>query len=122
MKKFIGIKILAAALILATLATDSMAQARISFARGKSSATVTGTIAAGAKRDYVLTAKEYQTMTIRVTSGNGDVLFEASDVHGSFGDYDDYAQIETDASGNHWITLENMGNRSSKFTMTVSIR
>ena len=123
MKKIIGIKILTIALILATLTTNSIAQTRISFGRNRTSATVTGTLASGATREYVLTAKEYQTMTIRLSSGNGEVSFDASDVHGSFGDHDDgYAQFETDANGNHWITLENTGNRSTRYTLTVTIR
>jgi hypothetical protein len=123
MKKHIGIKLLAMALILATLATDSMAATRIRFARGKSSATVTGTIPSGATREFVLTAQEYQTMTIRVSSNNDEVTFDASDIHGSFGEHEDgYAQFETDASGNHWITLENTGNRATRYTLTVTVR
>jgi len=123
MKKYIGIKFLAAALILATLATNSMAATRIRFARGKTSATVLGMIPSGETREFVLTAQEYQTMTIRVSSSNGDVTFDARDIHGTFGEHEDgYAQFETDADGNHWITLENTGNRSTRFTLTVSIR
>jgi hypothetical protein len=123
MKKYIGIKILAAALLLVTLASDSMAATRIRFARGRSSATVTGTIPAGATREYVLSAQEYQTMTIRLSSNTGDVTFDASDVHGSFGEHETgYAQFETDADGNHWITLENTGDYSTRYTLTVSVR
>jgi hypothetical protein len=123
MKKYIGIKFLAVALLLVTLASDSLAATRIRFARGRTSATVTGTIPAGATREYVLTADEYQTMTIRLSSNNGDVTFDASDIHGSFGEHEDgYAQFETDANGNHWITLENTGDYSTRYTLTVSVR
>lgn len=123
MKKYIGIKLLAVALLLTTLASDTMAATRIRFARGRSSATVTGTIPAGGVREYVLTAQEYQTMTVRLSSNNGDVTFDASDIHGSFGEHEQgYAQFETDANGNHWITLENAGDYSTRYTLTVSVR
>ncbi|MGC2235736.1 MAG: hypothetical protein WA584_06220 [Pyrinomonadaceae bacterium] len=123
MKKLIGIKFLAVALILVSLTTDTMAQTRITFGRGRTSATVTGTLGSGSTREYVLTARESQTMTISLSSGNDEVTFDASDVHGSFGEHEDgYAQFDTDANGNHWITLENTGNRATKYTMRVTIR
>jgi len=123
MRKIFGIKLLAAALILATLSTNSFAFSRIRFGRGRSSATVAGTLAPGGVTKYVLTAREYQTMTVRLSSGNDNIRFEIADTHGKFDTYyDGYAQIETDANGDHWITLKNRGRYATRFTMTVSVR
>lgn len=123
MKKFIGIKLLAIALMMTTLATDSMAQTRIRFGRGRSAATVTGSLAAGATRQYVLSVSEGQTMTVQVTSGNNNMQIDIDDVHGHIDYYNDgYAQIVTDANGDHSITLENQGGKLTKYSMTISVR
>ena len=123
MRKFFGIKLFAVALILTTLATNSFALSRIRFAPGRSSATVAGVLGAGEVTKYVLTAREYQTMTVEVKSGNDDIRFSIADVHGLFDNYDNgYAEVETDANGNHWITLRNRGRYATRYTMTVRVR
>jgi hypothetical protein len=120
MKKLIGIKLLAVALILATLTTTLMAQSRLRFGRGATSTSVSGTLAAGGARNYVIRLSEGQTFTINVTSGNDDISIQASDVHGDFNAVDNYFETETDANGDHYITIRNSGRRSTRFTMTVS--
>ena len=123
MKKIIITKILAVALLLASFTTNSFAASRISFARGRSSATVSGTLRAGTTTKYVLRARDYQTMTVVLRSGNDNISFNIVDKHGIFDTYyDGYAQIETDANGDHWITLKNRGRYSTSFTMTVTVR
>ena len=123
MKKLIITKILAVALLLASFTTDSFALSRIRFARGRSSATVSGTLRAGAATKFVLRASEYQRMTVVLNSGNDNISFNVADVHGLFDTYyDGYASIETDANGDHWITLKNRGRSSTNFTMTVTVR
>lgn len=123
MKKLLLTKTLALALLLATFATNSFALTRIRFGRGRTSATVSGTLAAGATTKYVLTAREYQMMTVWLGSGNDNVRFDIADTHGLFDYYyDGYAEIETDGNGNHWITLKNTGRRATRYTMTVSVR
>lgn len=123
MKKLIGMKILAIALVLTSLATDSLAQTRIRFVRGRSAATVNGSLASGATRQYTLSVSENQSMTIQVTSGNNKIQIDVDDVHGHIDYYEDgYAQLTTDANGDHSITLKNQGGRATTFTMTVSVR
>lgn len=123
MKKLIITKFLAVALLVAAFTTESLALTRIRFAPGRSSATVSGVLRAGETTKYVLSAREYQTMTVRLYAGNDDVRFGIADIHGLFDNYyDGYAQIETDANGNHWITLKNQGRRPTRYSMTVSIR
>ena len=74
MRKLFITKILAVALLLASLTTDSFALSRIRFAPGRSSASVSGTLRAGASTKYVLRASEYQTMTVRLSAGIPTVI------------------------------------------------
>jgi hypothetical protein len=122
MKKIIGIKILAIALILVSLTTDTMAQTRIRFARGRSSATLSGTLPSGSTRAYIISVRRNQTMTINVTSGNNNIQLDIDDVDGHIEYGDGYSQIYTNNNGDHWITLKNEGNRVTKYTMTVTVR
>jgi hypothetical protein len=123
MRKLFITKFLAVGLLVASLATNSFAASRISFLRGRSSATVSGTLRAGDTTKYVLRASEYQTMTVVLRSGNENISFNIVDKHGIFDTYyDGYAQIETDANGDHWITLKNRGRGATRYTMTVTVR
>ena len=123
MKKLFVTKLLAVALLVASFSTNSFAASRISFLRGRSSATVSGTLRAGATTKYVLRASEYQTMTVVLRSGNGDISFKIADKHGLFDNYENgYARIETDANGDHWITLKNWGRSATRYSMTVTVR
>ncbi|CAN5578768.1 hypothetical protein BH10ACI1_BH10ACI1_26900 [soil metagenome] len=120
LKKF-GFKFAVIAVIALSLVSETVAQTRLRFARGGTSTTVSGTLAARSARRYVLSLSEGQTFSIGVTSGNNNVSIKASDVHGTFEEkYDGYFEVETDANGDHYITLRNNGNRSTRFTMTVS--
>jgi hypothetical protein len=122
-RKLLVTKILAVALLVASFSTDTFALSRIRFARGRSSATVSGTLRAGQTTKYVLRASEYQTMTVTLRSGNDNISFNIVDEHGIFDNYyDGYAQVETDANGDHWITLKNRGRSATRYTMTVRIR
>ena len=120
MKKLIGIKILAATLIIFSLASDSLAQTRITFARGRTSKTLSGTLAAGGARSYVIRLSIDQTFTVDVSSGNDEISIKVRDVHGSFNEEFGSFETTTDANGDHYITIRNTGRRSTRFTMTVS--
>ena len=120
MKKIIGLELLALALILTTLTTDLMAATRISFSRGATSKTLSGSVAPGGARTYVIRLGEGQTFSINVRSNNGEVSVQARDIHGNFDEEYSYFETETDASGDHYITVRNNGRRATRYTMTVS--
>ena len=122
MLRKIGFKFVVITAIALSLVTDSMAQTRIRFARNRTSATVAGTLASGATRAYVIRLAENQTLTINVVSGNNEIQIDLDDVHGHVDYYDGYGSVETDADGDHTITLENLGSRATRYTMTVSAR
>ena len=120
LKKF-GFNFVVIAAIAFSLVTDTMAQTRLRFASGGTSTTVSGTLGARASRRYVVRLSEGQTFTVSVDANNNNVSIKASDVHGAFEEeFGGVFEVETDANGDHYITLKNNGGRSTRFTMTVS--
>ncbi len=91
-------------------------QTRIRFARGKSSATVSGNLAAQARRSYVVGASRGQTMTVSVSSGNGEVWVDIGGNELGTGD-----TIELRSTDDYIITVHNDGY-STGFSLYVSIR
>ena len=120
--KYIGIKFLAIILILSAFTTDSMAATRISFARGRSATTLRGSFDAGSTREYVIGVRRSQTMTIEISSDNNSIVIDVDDVNGHLEYGDNYSQIRTNANGDHYITLKNDGNGSTRYAMTVTVR
>ena len=123
--KHIGIKLALIALILTALTTDSPAQSptRVKFAKGRSAATLTGSLAPDAVREYVLGVSAGQTMTVQVTSGNNKIDLEITGRSGhlEWGD-NGYAQVEINENGDHYVTVKNSGGKMTKFSMTVTVR
>lgn len=115
MKK-VAAKFLAVALLLTLAASATMAQSRIRFARGRSSATVGGRLASLASRSYVLGASAGQTMTVRVNSGNGRVWV---DIGGN--DVRRGTTIQLRSSDDYIITVHNEAG-ATNFSLFVSIR
>lgn len=109
------VKIFALSMIFAMSNSVSLAQTRIRFGRGRSSATVSGSLSADGSRMYVLRAGAGQTLYARVSSGNGQVTITGANGNGS----DDY-EITTD-DGDNSIGIYNPGG-ATRFTLTVSIR
>ena len=116
MLKKIGLKFLVLAMIGLMATADLTAQTRIRFRRGSSSATVSGTLAAGATRSYVLRASSGQSLTATLSCGNGKCDFTEGNLHDT--SYSEYV----DRNGDVYISIDNHGTRSTRFTMTVSIQ
>jgi hypothetical protein len=100
--------------------TNLAAQDRINFRRGASSASVSGRIGAtqgfgsGHYRYYVVRARGGQTITATVSSGNGKVYFAQNDRK--------TYRIRTDRLQDYEINIFNSGEKSTKYSLTVSIR
>ena len=114
MKKKIFLKLFSIALVFAMLGSDVLAQSRISFRRGRSSATVGGPIGAKGYREYLIRGRAGQVMTIKISSGNGAVTANAGSASGK-----DFSVEMT--GGDHLITVYNSGG-ATRYTMTVMIR
>lgn len=102
---------LIALLVAAFCSEAALAQTRIRFARGRTSATVSGTIGGGGQRSYVLGARYGQVLSGNVSSRNGCVKFTEGSTSTSF----------ITESGNNYLSLTNYCSRATRFTMTVSI-
>ncbi len=122
MKKF-NLSILAAMLIVALTVKDLSAQTRISFARGKSSTTVSGTLSkrggSNSIKSFVVSARAGQHLSVVVKSRGDNVYTNMSNEEGERGP-DMYYTL--DSNGDHEFIIENVGERAAKYTMTVSIR
>ena len=117
------IRLLAMILVAVSLNTFSFAQTRIKFARGRSAATLKGTIASGATREFWIDVRQGQTMTVQITSGSNKIDLEISGRSGhlEWGD-NGFAQIEIYESGDHAISIRNSGRSTTAYTMTVTVR
>ena len=83
---------------------------RIMFKKGTSSASVSGKLAAGASRTYVMRAKENQEIQAVVSGKN--VLLDNGMLTMSY----------STPNGDNYIKVTNHGKTSTNFTMTVSIQ
>ena len=87
------------------------AQTRIKFAKGRSSATVSGSIGGNLHRTYVLGAAEGQSLSANVSSKNDCIKFTEGTTSVNL----------AMRSGNNRLSLTNYCSRMTAFTMTVSI-
>lgn len=109
MKKFnIGALIL---ILIVVSSSYVFSQTRIRFARGTTSASVSGTLYGGGTRTYVLSARSGQYLSANVSSRNGCVTFQNGETSASY----------TTISGNNHLYVGNGCGRTTSFTLTVSI-
>jgi len=115
MQRGSALKVVALLLVLVVSSADVLAQKRIRFQRGRSSATLRGPIGPNGYTEYVVDGRAGQVMTIEITSGNGSVIVNAGHASGkSF-------SLEM-TGGDHLLSVVNTGRRATNYTMTVSIR
>ena len=100
---------------------------RIKFAKGRNSATVSGTVIRGDRDTYILGARGGQTMTVSITSREDNAVFQIETPDGDFlpraGEMDDARKWSgrLPADGDYRIIVGGTrGNASYK--VTVSIR
>jgi hypothetical protein len=98
-------------LIVLSMSSELFAQSRIRFARGRTSASVSGAIYGGGERRYVLGASYGQYLSANVSSRNGCVTFGNGSTSIGF----------TTDSGDNYLYLRNNCGRQTSFTLTVSI-
>lgn len=87
------------------------AQTRVKFAKGRTSATVSGSAAAYGNRTYVLGARYGQYLSANVSSRSDCVKFNNGATSTSF----------VTRNGDNYLYLSNRCGRSVSFTLTVSI-
>jgi hypothetical protein len=115
MQRSTSLKVVALLLVLVVSSADVLAQKRIRFQRGQSSATMRGPIGPNGYTEYVIDGRAGQVMTIEITSGNSAVIVNAGSASGkSF-------SVEM-TGGDHLLSVVNTGRRATNYTLTVSIR
>jgi hypothetical protein len=110
MKK-LRIKALFLLLLLAAGNAELFAQTRIRFAKGRTSATVTGKLTGNGERRYILGARYGQYLSANVSSRNDCIVFGSGATSHSY--------ITED--GDNYLYLVNTCGRLANFTLTVSI-
>ncbi|HET6979360.1 MAG TPA: hypothetical protein VFI24_23715 [Pyrinomonadaceae bacterium] len=115
MLKKTAAQFVALTLVLMLSGSELLAQKRISFRRGTSSATVRGRIGPKGYLEYIINGSAGQLMSIDITSGNGAVIVNAGSASGK-----NFSLEMT--GGDHLLSIVNTGRGATSYTLTVSIR
>lgn len=110
-----SLQVVALCLVLILSTADLIAQRRISFRRGSSSATVRGKIGANGYGEYVINGRAGQVISIEITSVNGKVIVNAGTASGKSFSLDM-------TGGDHLLSIVNTGRSPTSYTLTVSIK
>ncbi len=110
MKK-LALQMILLGLMISITSSDLTAQTRISFARGRTSATVSSSINAYANRSFVLTARYGQVLSANISSRNGCVKFSNGATSISY----------ITQPGNNYLEVVNNCRTATGFNLTVSI-
>jgi hypothetical protein len=98
--------------VISTVSINAALDTRIRFARGRTSASVSGTVSSGGRVCYVAGAKEGQTLTATLSSRTGKAqILESGDTS---------YNLTVEYSGDQSICVDNLGG-STRYTLTVSI-
>ncbi len=107
---FIGV---VAALLMLFGNLNAAGDIRIRFAKGRTSATVSGTVATGGRVCYFAGARSGQTLTATISSRSGKVqILESGETSYTY-------QVEV--TGDQSICVDNIGN-ATRYSLTVAIR
>lgn len=106
-------KIFAVAMIAAFANLTALADIRIKFAKGRTSATVSGRVVKGGRTCYFAGARAGQTLTATISSRTGKaVIFENGETSYSY---------EVEQSGDQSVCVDNLAGATT-YTLTVSIK
>ncbi len=123
MPKIIGLKFVVLVLIVLSFTDSSSAQTRIEFARGKSSATSRGTLAAGETREFAFKVRFGQTLSVRLTPASNDVRVEVSNYNGHvFWVNNGFGKVVIDENGDYYVVIKNSGRAAIRYSMIVTVR
>lgn len=115
--KSLVIKTFAVLVIIGMTDSAVFSQTRIRFAKGKNSATVSGSLGGYKSRSYILGAARGQTLTVRVSSGSGRVW---ADIGGN--DIGRGISIVLRSTDDYIITVHNELGGATNFSIYVAVR
>ena len=97
--------------LLAIATVEASAQTRIRFARGRTSASVTGSLSRGVTQKFVLGAKDGQYLSGNVSSKTGCVKFVGGSTATNF----------MTVGGSNYVSVTNSCREKTSFILTISI-
>jgi hypothetical protein len=113
MKNRIALKLFCVAMMIAMSNIAAFADTRIRFAKGRTSATVTGRVSNGGRVCYFAGARAGQRFTATLSSKSGKaVIFESGETSYSY---------EVEISGDQSVCVDNL-SRATTYSLTLSIR
>lgn len=99
---------------------------RVRFAKGKSSATISGAVIRGDQDTYIIGAKSGQMMSVKITALENNAVFDIKGPDGEYlqdaGETDDATSITVDLpyTGDYRITVGGTrGNATYKLTISI---
>ena len=92
--------------------TETSSQTRVRFAKGRYSATVTGTLPYNYYREYVVRARAGQSLVAKVVSGTGMVVMAE--------DYETTYILDLNETGDYTVQIMNTGP-ATWYRLTISI-
>lgn len=115
---------IALTLLAAVVCAAQSPSKRVQFARGKSSAIVSQSVPANHVNSYVLFVKKGQRISARVTSANGKVDLDGSNIGaGQFEESGAAAfNVPVDETGDYVVYVRNRGKAATRFTLTITVR
>jgi len=125
-KTLITVLLMAIAFSFVSLTSADGIRKRIKFAKGKTTATVSGAVVRGDRDTYIVGAKEEQMMNVRITSPEKNAVFQIRDANGEYlqdaGEEDDATALTSDLpwTGDYEIIVGGTrGNASYKLTVSI---
>lgn len=123
MLNMIGLKFIVSVLVVVSFANSSLAQTRIKFAPGKSSATLRGTLAADETREFALKVRFGQTLFVRLTPAGNDIDAEVSNYNGHvFWVNNGFGKVVIDENGDYYVVIKNSRRDATRYSMIVTVR
>ena len=123
MLKITGLKIIVLVLVVFSFAERSSAQTRIKFARGQSSATLRGTLAADKTREFAFKVRFGQKLSVRMIPADDDIAVEVSNYNGHvFWVENGFGKVVIDENGDYYVVMANRGRKAIKYSLTVTVR
>lgn len=123
---FLSVLLTVSMLTLASITSADGITKRVKFARGKHSATVSGSVIRGDRDTYIVGAKEGQMMTLKITSPENNAVFQVMDANGNYlqdaGEADDATSLTSDLpwTGDYKIIVGGTrGNASYRLSITI---
>ena len=123
MSKKIIKRILTATAILILASGVIFAQTRVAFKRGQSSAIITGTLAAGATRSFIVRGRSGQSLSVVVNNAKIAINLRRGKADTTEDFDDNLAGMTADLleNGDFVFELSNQSKRAVKFRMTIEI-